>query len=126
MKYPDLMKNYVYDNVLWWKLSVCHNVTIKRDKDWFNSKLPLFKTLWDRITLYRSSKKELDKFIKEYNEKHKRKKDIVTEKECDSLFVDSETSEDVNTVDNIQTNNKEVKKSVLFVDSDSDSDSDSD
>ena len=59
-----------------------------------------------------------------HTQKHKRKKDIVTEKQCESLFVDSETSEDVNTVDNIQTNNKEVKKSVLFVDSDSDSDSD--
>ncbi len=126
IKYPDLMKNYVYDNVLWWKLTVCHNVTIKRDKDWFNSKLHLYKTLWDRITLYRSSKKELDKFIKEYNEKHKRKKDIVAEKEPDSLFVDSETSEDFSTHENtIQADNKEeVKKSVLFVDSDSDSDSD--
>ena len=130
-KYPDLMKNYVFDNVLWWKLTVCHNVKIKRDKAWFDSKLPLYKTLWDRITLYRSSKKELDNFIKEYNNKHKRKKDIVTEKEEDLLFVDSETSEDFNTPDKtidtskktIKTNNKEEeKKSVLFVDSDSDSD----
>ena len=126
-KYPDLMKDYVYDNILWWKLTVCHNVTIKRDKDWFDSKLPLYKTLWDKITLYRNNKKELEKFVKEYNEKHKRKKDIVTEKENESLFVDSETSEDVSTIENVQTNNKEeVKKSVLFADSDSDSDSDSD
>ena len=120
------MKNYVFDNVLWWKLAVCHNVKIKRDKEWFNSKLPLYKTLWDRITLYRSSKKELDKFVKEYNEKHKRKKDIVTEKEDELLFVDSETSEDISTQEKtnifIKTNNKEDKKSVLFVDSDSESD----
>jgi putative phage-type endonuclease len=123
-KYPDLMKNYVFDSVLYWKLTVCHNVKIKRDKEWFNSKLPLYDDLWKKITLCRSSKKELEKFVNDYNEKHKRKKDVKIEKDNDELlFVDSETSEDVTSKND--KNNKDIsKKSVLFVDSDSDSDSD--
>jgi len=126
-RHPVLMKDYVFDSVLWWKLTVCHNAKIKRDKEWFNSKLPLFKTLWDRIVLCRSSNQELEKFVKEYNDKHKRKKDVVinTEK-SELLFVDSETSDDIESTKKESTkkkvNKKEEKKSVLFPDSDSDSD----
>ena len=80
------------------------------------------KTLWDRIVLCRSSNQELEKFVKEYNDKHKRKKDVVinTEK-SELLFVDSETSDDIESTKK-KVNKKEEKKSVLFPDSDSDSD----
>ena len=70
-RYPDLMKNYVFDRVLYWKLNVCHNVKIQRNREWFKEKYPLYKDLWDRIILYRSNKKELNKFITNYNKNKK-------------------------------------------------------
>lgn len=89
-KYPDLMKDYVFDRVLYWKLTVCHNVTIERDKNWFKSNYIKFKDLWEKIVLYRKNKSELNNFLKEVNKKKRNK--IKTENEC--LFVDSESSED--------------------------------
>ena len=63
----------------------------------------------DAIILFDGTKESFKANWK--HEKHKRKKDIVTEEEKDSLFVDSETSEDISTQDKpnifIQTNNKE-------------------
>lgn len=92
-KYPDLMDEYVFDRVLYWKLTVCHNVVIKRDRKWFKSKYILFKELWDRIVLYRSNKEEKEKFIKE---KNKRRKNPIVDKKNNNnnLFIDSESSED--------------------------------
>ena len=85
IKYPELMKEYVFDRVLYWKITVCHNVKIKRDKEWFNSVYPKFKELWDRIVLYRSNTKELNKFL--------RSKKVEINKENENLFVDTESEE---------------------------------
>ena len=107
-KYPDLMKNYVFDRVLYWKLTVCHNVKIQRNRDWFKEKYPLYKELWDRITLYRSNKKELNKFITNYN---KNKKNKVVVEDNESKFIDTES-------DNEESVDDKPDKSKLFVDSD--------
>ena len=93
-KYPDLMKNYVFDRVLYWKLTECHNVKIKRDKAWFRDKYILFKNLWDRITLYRNDKKALKNFLDEKNKSKKVRVKKEPKIKPEDLFVDSETSED--------------------------------
>jgi len=118
-KHSNLMKNYVFDRVLYWRLTICHNVKIKRDKKWFNDKLPTFKALWDKIVLYRNNKKELNKFVKEYNDKKNKRKRKKKPDVKEILFIDSESSEDAN---NVSTLNKKTNKETLFVDSDSDSD----
>ena len=107
-KYPDLMKNYVFDRVLYWKLTVCHNVKIQRNREWFKEKYPLYKDLWDRIILYRSNKKELNKFITNYN---KNKKNKVVVEDNESKFIDTES-------DNEESIDDKPDKSKLFVDSD--------
>ena len=88
------MKNYVFDRVLYWKLTDCHNVKIKRDKAWFRDKYILFKNLWDRITLYRNDKKALKNFLDEKNKSKKVRVKKEPKIKPEDLFVDSETSED--------------------------------
>ena len=102
------MKNYVFDRVLYWKLNVCHNVKIQRNREWFKEKYPLYKQLWDRIILYRSNKKELNKFITNYN---KNKKNKVVVEDNESKFIDTES-------DNEESVDDKPDKSKLFVDSD--------
>ena len=123
--HADLMKDYVFDRVLYWKITVCHNVKIQRDREWWAKVLPQYQEVWDKIVLCRSSKKELENFVKQYNDKHNRRKNKITLKQ-QSKFVDSESSEDfIEEVKQEPSNgkiNKKPKVSDLFVDSDSDSD----
>ena len=93
--YKSLMKDYVFDRVLYWKLTDCHNVTIKRDKEWFKSKYILYKNLWDRIVLYRNDKKALKHFLDEKNKSKKPKVKKEAKIKPEDLFVDSENSEDL-------------------------------
>lgn len=95
--YKDLMKDYVFDRILYWKLTDCHNVTIKRDKEWFKSKYILYKNLWDRIVLYRNDKKALKHFLDEKNKSKKPKVKKEPKIKPEDLFVDSENSEDLQT-----------------------------
>ena len=123
----ELMKDYVFDRVLYWKITVCHNVKIQRDKGWWEKVFPQYQDVWNKLVLCRSSKKELEKFVKQYNDKHSRRKNKITIKQK-SKFVDSESSEEYkesNTSKKIskKTSKKINKKPVvsdLFVDSDSD------
>lgn len=93
--YKSLMKDYVFDRVLYWKLTDCHNVKIKRDKEWFKSKYILFKNLWDRIVLYRNDKKALKHFLDEKNKGKKPRVKKEAKIKPEDLFVDSENSEDL-------------------------------
>ena len=47
--YPQYKDGYYYDKILYWKLQSCHNVLIKRDIEWFNSRIPKFKLFWDEV-----------------------------------------------------------------------------
>ena len=112
--HSNLMKDYVFDRILYWKITVCHNVKIKRDRDWWSKVVPKYNELWNKIVLYRNNKKELENFVKSYNDKYnKRKKKVIMKQE---KFVSSESSEDY--LDN--KINKKPKTSDLFLDSDSD------
>jgi len=77
IKYPELMDNYVFDRIIYWNLKQSHNVTIKRDREWFNEILPELKSIWDKIKYFRENKDEAQKLVP------KKKKKI--------LFIDSES-----------------------------------
>lgn len=90
-KYPDLMDDYVFDRVLYWKLVECHNVVIKRDKEWFQKNIPKYKDVWERIVLYRGDKNELNEFTN--NMKIKKKRTFNKSNKETVLFVDSESDD---------------------------------
>ena len=125
--HSDLMKDYVFDRVLYWKITVCHNVKIQRDREWWAKVLPKYREVWEKLVLCRSSKKELEKFVKQYNDKHNRRKNKITLKQ-QSKFVSSESSEEFKDDSPKKTSKKtsakktKPKVSDLFEDSDSDSD----
>ena len=123
-KYYPIMKDYVFDRVLYWKLENSHNVVIRRDREWFKRVKPLFENLWDKVLFLRERPKEALKFKEELINKKKNKllpkKDDLSKEE---LFVNSDSSD---TEDKpIKINKKKIsvrkKKSIdndLFVDSD--------
>ena len=127
--HSDLMEDYVFDRVLYWKITVCHNVKIQRDREWWAKVLPKYREVWEKLLLCRSSKKELEKFVKQYNDKHNRRKNKITLKQ-QSKFVSSESSEEFKEDSSKKSSKKTSKKisakkskpkvSDLFVDSDSD------
>lgn len=55
--------NYVLDRVIYWYLKVSHNVTIKRDKQWFEDNKHKYEKMWEDITLIRSSQLYKDIFL---------------------------------------------------------------
>ena len=118
--HSDLMKNYVFDRVLYWKVTICHNVKVQRDREWWKKVLPIYTEVWEKLVLCRSSNKELEKFVKQYNDKHPKKKKKITLKQ-QSNFVSSESSEEYKESPKKKIN-KKPKVSDLFADSDSDSD----
>lgn len=125
--HSNLMKNYVFDRVLYWKITICHNVKVQRDREWWGKVLPKYREVWEKLVLCRSSNKELEKFVKQYNDKHSRRKKKITLKQ-QSKFVSSESSEEFKEDSPKKMAKKKSKKkskkkpkvSDLFVDSDSD------
>lgn len=61
--YPELVDNYYFDKILYWKLESSHNFKIKRDNNWFNINLPKFKNFWDQVELYRNNDKEKEIYL---------------------------------------------------------------
>jgi putative phage-type endonuclease len=59
----ELAQTYVFDRVIYWKLVkvACH--LIKRDKNWFASKLPIIEQFWEYVKFFRSSPDELENLI---------------------------------------------------------------
>lgn len=86
IKHKELMQNYVFDRVIYWKLENCHNVLIERDREWFKNSHPKFKEVWDKITFLRNDQKEYKKFVDKMNER-KRKK-VESDEE---LLLDSDS-----------------------------------
>jgi putative phage-type endonuclease len=47
--------NYEFDRIYYWKICLTKNVLIKRNKKWFNEKLPLMEKIWKYVEYYRSN-----------------------------------------------------------------------
>ena len=108
-KYYPIMKDYVFDRVLYWKLENSHNVIILRDKVWFAKVHPTFKEIWEKIVYLRDRPKEALKFKEDLLSKrrtYKKRSSKKNSSKSDSTKSDSSKS-----------------KESLFVNSDSDSES---
>jgi putative phage-type endonuclease len=70
-EFPELYEKYYFDKVIYWKLPMSHNVTIVRDKKWFEDILPVVNFTWAKVDYYRKHPEELD-FIKKIAEKRKK------------------------------------------------------
>lgn len=49
---------YYFDKVIYWKLMKTHNVTIKRDKEWFKEYLPTIEKLWNYVLYFRKNEEK--------------------------------------------------------------------
>jgi len=76
--YPEYVADFKFDKILYWKLMNCHNLLIKRNIEWFNSKVPSFKQFWKEVLELRvdtvKSQQLLDKYMAKKN-KNKDAKD---------------------------------------------------
>jgi putative phage-type endonuclease len=93
-KYPEYVKDYTFNKVIYWKLEQSHNQPIERDKKLFASILPILKQTWEKVKYYREHLDELPK-LKEIVEKRKKYFKIDTE---------------------FMINNDLIKNKVLFLD----------
>ena len=93
-KYQDIVKNYTFNKIIYWKLDQSHNQAIERDQKLFASILPVLNQTWEKVEYYRDHLDELPK-LKEIVER--RKKYIKT----DTDFM---------------INNDLIKNKVLFLD----------
>ncbi len=69
---PKLAEKYYFDKIIYWKLPMCHNVEIKKEKEWFMEKIysVLLKT-WEQVNYYRTHLNEVE-FLKKTVERRKR------------------------------------------------------
>ncbi len=72
--YPVLAKDYYFDRVLYWRLSLCHNVTIQRDREWFAEKRPIFEKEWERVEYYRANPEEAKKLQEKFEREEPKRK----------------------------------------------------
>jgi putative phage-type endonuclease len=113
--YPEHVNDYYLDKVLYWKLHNCHNVLIKRDVEWFRSKLPKFQEFWKEVLYLRSNKEEANKLLEKFMSK-KIIKEPVTYKtknnSCDDLFLSNGKNQKNNYEDDnlFLTSSEESKK----------------
>ena len=54
-KEPELIKDYYFHKVIYWKLEQSHNQPIKRDRELFLSILPIMEQTWKRVQYYRDN-----------------------------------------------------------------------
>jgi putative phage-type endonuclease len=70
LQFNTKWKNYVFDKVIYWRLEKSHSVTIKRDREWFAEKLPIYKEYWNYVLFLRENPKQMDLFKRYLNTKH--------------------------------------------------------
>ena len=52
--YPELVKKYVYNRIVYWKLESSHNELIIRQKEWFEKYKENYRIFWNRVMYYRN------------------------------------------------------------------------
>ena len=62
-KLPQTHPTYSYDKTVYWFLKVGHNVTIQRDKQWFEDNKHKYEKMWEDITLIRSDQSYKKMFL---------------------------------------------------------------
>jgi putative phage-type endonuclease len=51
---------YYFDKVCYWKMADTHNVTIKRDREWFEEYLPVYRKIWSYVEYFREHEDKWD------------------------------------------------------------------
>lgn len=92
-KHKELVEEYYFHKIIYWKLEQSHNQPIERDRKLFASILPILKQSWARVEYYRAHPEELASLKTIVD---KRKKYIKT----DTSFI---------------INNEHIKNKVLFL-----------
>lgn len=90
--YPDLVKDYYFDRIIYWKLNNAHNVNIKRNLEWFNEKISLFEDFWDKVLYYRNNNDSelIDSLMNKQITKTKSKKQQYLDNLSSDMFLTSE------------------------------------
>ena len=67
---PEMAETYYFDKIIYWRLPLCHNVEIKKDKEWFMEKIysVLIKT-WELVQYYRTHLNEVEHLKKIVNKR---------------------------------------------------------
>lgn len=91
--YSDIAETHYFEKIVYWKLEASHNVTIDRDRTFFQNILPILNETWSKVLYYRSN---LDK-LNELNE-------IISKR---TKYIKFDTK--------ININNDLVKKKILFL-----------
>jgi putative phage-type endonuclease len=68
---PELMKDYYFNKIIYWKLEQSHNQPIARDRKLFAALLPVLIDTWSKVKYYREHLDELPK-LREIVEKRKK------------------------------------------------------
>lgn len=88
--YPDMVENYTFSRVVYWKLQLSHNELIMRQPEWFEQYKPQFEKFWNRVLYYREHKNEakIDLFDKRVsNELFLNSEDIRVTIDIDDIFI---------------------------------------
>ena len=59
------MNDYVFDRVLYWKITVCHNVKIQRDREWWADNVENIYNYFKDLIYYKKADniKELEELL---------------------------------------------------------------
>ena len=60
----DEYTNYIFEQVLYWRLNYSRNITIQRNKLWFENNLNKFEKMWNYVKYLRNHQDKLDKFVR--------------------------------------------------------------
>jgi len=57
---PDVAETHYFEKIVYWKLEESHNVTIDRDRKFFQNILPILNETWNKVLYYRKNLSKLD------------------------------------------------------------------
>lgn len=93
INYSDIAETHYFDKIVYWKLEASHNITIDRDRKFFQKILPILNETWKQVLYYRNNLNKLDEL-----------RDIIKKRTKYNKFDTK-----------ININNDLVKKKVLFL-----------
>lgn len=114
--YPDMIKDYTFSRVVYWKLQLSHNELIMRQTEWFEQYKPQFEKFWNRVLYYREHKDEakIDLFDRNAsNELFLNSEDIRVTVDIDDIFIkqiSDHNDEQYNNNDMFLTSSEDKKK----------------
>ena len=60
IKHQDIMSDFYFHKIIYWKLEQSHNMPIKRDRKLFASILPILEETWKQVDYYRNNIQKLE------------------------------------------------------------------